>query len=255
MNYLFGPFVGETIYELNYFVGHAIFLRKQNPKNKIIVLTREDNFDLYGNYATTLVKLPIGYEVVPYKFGCKNMRVNVFDEIVRRISFKYKDKFKIHDHFYPHISTYLADLKWYYPRKEVDFNFKPRNKNRFVAEDIATNCQNIILSDTVEKTCRYKQYVIFPISYFFEDATFLKNIDGASMLGTLIEFIRLCDCVVSDMDDLVGRLSILLRKPLITSREFIDAQYLNPINPYGSTVIGCQDWRDGLKYLEGLKNE
>ena len=84
-NYLFGPFIGEVIYELNYFVGHAIYLRKQNPKNKIIVLTRKEHFDLYGKYATTFLPLPLSEDLIPHKFGCENMRVRLYDEITRRL--------------------------------------------------------------------------------------------------------------------------------------------------------------------------
>jgi hypothetical protein len=45
---------------------------------------------------------------------------------------------------------------------------------------------------------------------------------------------------------------MLMGKPLITDRRFIDAQNLNPINPYGSIVIGCKRLRSGINYLEKL---
>ena len=250
-NYLFGPFIGETIYELNYFVGHAIYLRKQNPQNRVIVLTRKENFDLYGKYATTLLKLPLNEDLIPKGFSCKNVRATLFDELVRRFELKYKNKFKINDHFYPQVTTYLKDLKWYYPRNEVDFDFKPRSRNAEIAQDIIRD-RNIILSDFHNHFgSKEMTYKIFPVRYPLCDLD-LKNVDNASPIGILIEMIRRSKYIYADLDSLTGRLAMLISRPLITNRNFIDAQELNPINPYASIVIGCQKLKDGVKYLEKM---
>ncbi len=249
-NYLFGPFVGETIYELNYFVGHAIYLRKLNPQNKIIVLTRKENFDLYGRYATTLLPLPLDKELVPRRFGCENMRANLFDEIVKKFQVKYHKQIKVHDHFFPKINTYLKDLRWYYPRAEVDFDFKPRPKNTNIAKSIAGSRTNFIVSDFhTGWGNKILSYLLLPTNYLFEELDLSEAIN-ASPVGVLIELIRLCKYVHADIDSLSGRLAILMSKPLITKREFIDAQDLNPINPYGSIVIGCEKLSEGIQYLE-----
>lgn len=252
-NYLFGPFIGETKFELNYFVGHAIYLEKQNVENKIIVLTRRANFDLYGKYATTLLPLPLDDELEPKAFGCKNIRANVFDEIVRRFRLKFEDRIKIHEHYYPRLSTHLRDLKWYYPRNEIDFNFKPRSKNMVIAGKMASDCKNIILSDVHNTILSYNQYDIFPVYNFFNSVDYLKTTDDASVLGTLIEFMKLTTYVLADVDSIVGRLAMLMQKPLITRRESLDARDLNPINPYKSIVIGCKNFTEGVNYLEEIK--
>jgi hypothetical protein len=251
-NYLFGPFVGETIFELNYFVGHAIYLRKQNPRNKIIVLTREEHFDLYGKYATTLLKLPLSDELVPKGFSCENMRVSLYDELVRRFKLKYTVEMKIEDHFYPKITTQLKNIKWYYPRDQIDFSFKPRNVNVEIAQDIHDGRRDFIMSSFHHEIGKKElSHYIFPVSYLFKRLD-LSKVSDATPIGILIELIRFSKYVYSDIDDIAGRLAMLMGKPLITDRRFIDAQNLNPINPYGSIVIGCKRLRSGINYLEKL---
>ena len=60
--YLFGPFAGEVDWEFYRFAPHSIYLKKQDPTIKIIVLTRKERFDLYGKYANILVPLNIKNE-------------------------------------------------------------------------------------------------------------------------------------------------------------------------------------------------
>lgn len=252
-NYLFGPFIGETIFELNYFVGHAIYLRKRNPRNKIIVLTRRENFDLYGKYATTLLPLPLDADLKPTGFGCKNIRAKVFDEIVRRYRNRFVSRIRIHEHYYPKLSTHLRDIRWYYPRNEIDFDFKPRSENVAVASQIAVDCKNIILTTFHDTIQTYNQYNIFPVYHFFNSVDFLKDSDDMSILGTIIEFMRLSTYVLSDVDNIIGRLAMLMQKPLITLRDSLDVRILNPINPYKSVVIGCQNFTEGINYLEDMR--
>lgn len=251
-NYLFGPFIGETIYELNYFVGHAIYLRKRDPRNKIIVLTRKENFDLYGKYATTLIPLPLSKELKPNKFSCNGMHFHLFDEMVRRFKLKYRNKIKVHGHFYPHITTHLKNLKWYYPRNEIDFDFKTRPKNFIIARDICKKSKDFIISDFQNDITSDSQYIFFPVSYLFNELN-ITSVPDVTSIGILIEMIRLAKYVCADIDSLTGRLAMLVRKPLITKRSFLDVQYLNPINPYKSIVIGCENLSKGIRYLEGMK--
>jgi hypothetical protein len=65
----------------------------------------------------------------------------------------------------------------------------------------------------------------------------------------MIEVIKQCKYVFADIDSVPGRLAMLLQKPLITKRGFLDAQYINPINPYNSIVIGCEKLEEGIKYM------
>lgn len=249
--YLFGPFVGEVKYELNYFVGHAIYLRKESPRSKIIVLTRPTNFDLYGKYATTLIPLPLSDEFEPKGFFCKNMCSLAYDQILKKFVDKYRENNEIEKHFYPQVNTYLKNIKWYYNRDQVDFDFKPRPRNGTIANEIAKPYGEIILTDHHDTFQQFEDYHLIPMSYFCETLNLEKSTD-VSILGIIIEMIRLSKYVYSDIDSLLGRLAMLICKPLITQRKIINAHYLNPINPYGSLVIGCQKFSDGVKYLEGL---
>jgi hypothetical protein len=253
-NYLFGPFVGEVKYELNYFVGHAIYLRKKSPRSKIIVLTRSTNFDLYGRYATTLIPLPLSDEFKPNGFFCENMHPLAYDQILKKFVDKYRGEFRIHEHFYPKVNTYMKNIKWYYHRDEVDFDFKPRPRNRTIALEIAKSFEDIILTDHHDTFQKFRDYRLVPMHYFRKKLNLKKSTD-ATILGILIEMIRLSKYVYSDIDSILGRLAMLLCKPLITKRNFIDAHYLHPINPYGSIVIGCQKLEDGMKYFGGLRCE
>ena len=247
-NYLFGPFVGETTYELNYFVGHAIYLRKRDLRNRIIVLTRKENFDLYGRYATTMVPLPIDPSMKPKGFSCKKLSVSSYEELVRRFKMKYSKELKIHGHFYPRLATFLRDLKWYYPRNEIDFDFKTRSINSKIAKEFIK--RNSIISEYHSDFTKVGGKYVYPLQYILKDIN-IEGIPFSSRLGILIEAIRLVKYVHADIDSITGRLTMLLKKPLITKRDFIDAKKLNPINPYGSIVIGCTDLLDGIKYLEG----
>jgi hypothetical protein len=247
-NYLFGPFIGETIYELNYFVGHAIYLRKQNPHNRIIVLTREKNFDLYGKYATTLHNLPLSEDLEEYKFSCNNMRVNLLKDIFGKFKNRYKGM-RIHGHFYPEVAPRLSNIKWFYPREEIDFDFKPRSENIRIAKEISSNFGKVIISSFHDSMENYNNYYIIPASYVLKSLNF-NNIKDATRLGVLIELMRISEYIFSDIDDIVGRLAMLITKPLITKRDVLDVQYLSPINPYGSVVIGCNTLEEGIKHLE-----
>ena len=249
-NYLFGPFIGETTYELNYFVGHAIYLRKQNPKNKIIVLTREEHFDLYGKYATTFLKLPLSKDLIPHKFGCDNIMPTLFDETVRKFEIKYRNKKRISKHFYPQPNSNLKDIRWYYHRDQIDFDFKPRDENKMLINDMTINYKKIILSRFDNKIKKYDGFHIFPSYFLFE--LDLNNSKDITALGLIIEMIRKSEYVYADIDDIVGRLAMLMRKPLITKRDVLDVKYLSPINPYESIVIGCTNLEDGIKHLETL---
>ena len=249
--YLFGPFIGDVRYELNYFVGHAIYLRKQNPANKIMVLTRREHFDLYGKYATMLLPLPLSEELITDGFDCTNMRPLAFDEILKKLQMKFRNKTKIHDHFYPKLGTFIKKVKWYYPRDEIDFDFKPRPKNKKIALEIIASFDKLIISDYHKDFKKWNKYQILPFNYF-TDKLNLKKTTDATMLGVLIEVIRLSKYTYADIDSILGRLAMLTCKPLITQRDYIDAQYLNPINPYGSLVIGCQKLEDGIEYFGGF---
>lgn len=249
--YLFGPFIGEAMYELSYFVGHAIYLRKKNPRNEIIVLTRREHFDLYGKYATTLLPLPLSDELIPSGFNCTNMRANVFDQILHKFEYKYRELIKIDGHFYPHISSYLRNIKWYYPREEVDFDFKPRLRNKEIAQEITSNSDKIIISSFHKNFKKLRDFRVVPIFYLFKGLD-LSKVDDATALGVLIEMIRLSNYVFADIDSIEGRLAMLIGKPLITKREVLDAQYLNPINPYSSIVLGCQNFEEALECMEAF---
>jgi len=250
-NYLFGPFIGDVRYELNYFVGHAIYLRKRNPKHRIMVLTRREHFDLYGKYATMLLPLPLSEELIPKGFDCTNIRPLVFDEILRKLQMKFRDEIRIHDHFYPKLGSCLKDIKWYYPRDEVDFDFKPRLINKKIALEIVSSFDQLVISEYHKAFKGRDDCHILPYNYFTDKLNLKKSVE-ASIYGVLIETIRLSKYVFADIDSMLGRLAMLCCKPLITKRESIDAQYLNPLNPYGSLVIGCQKLEDGIKYFGGL---
>jgi len=249
MNYLFGPFIGEAIYELNYFVGHAIYLRKKNPrKNKIIVCTRKEHFDFYGKYATTFIPLRLSDNFIPYKFDCKNISLKFYDELTRRFELKYRSRMMIHGHLYPQISTQLKNIKWYYRRDKVNFNFRPRSLNKIIAFDIIGEEKDLILSDLSDHCIETEGHFVIPTSYLYQSLEI--NRDESSVYGIMIEIIKQCKYVYADIDSVAGRLAMLTRTPLITERKFLDVQYINPINPYSSIVIGCETLEDGIKYME-----
>ena len=150
------------------------------------------------------------------------------------------------------MATYQRNIKWLYPRDQINFDFRPRPKNNKIAQDIVKNINNVIISEFHLNFQKIGSYQIIPYRYFINKLTIDQD---CTILGILIEVMRKSRFIHGDIDSILGRLAMLMKIPLISQRGHLDMHYLNPLNPYKSIVIGCSELEDGIAYLEEIKNE
>lgn len=248
---LFGPFFGEASWEYFRFSPYAIYLKKTNPDSLLIALTRESRFDLYGQWADILVPLKIKDEQVYTQKAFKLLGYDI--ETCKRITeiFKarYKKQFRIKDHHVPDVSSLRYKLKWQFPRDKMDYDFRPRRINYSVVKEVIKDKDIII----VDKGYTYisDTYDVVNIDGFKK--TVKKIIDEGykvTYLGCLIELIKKSKFVVSGFDSNVGRLSVLLRTPLIYPNRDVSTDNAMLLNPEKTLVIDCEDINEGVNIYE-----
>ena len=146
---LVGPFIGEFNWELYRFAPYIIHLRKLNPSHKLIVYTRPERFDLYGNYADILVPLNFmkGESFYPQEgFGIQGFQDYKYDLLVSFYNKKYKKRYIIKDHIFADIITWRRKIKWQFPRDKMDYNFKPRKENYNLMEGFFDETSHVFVS-------------------------------------------------------------------------------------------------------------
>ena len=150
--YLFGPFVGELAWEFFRFAPYAIHLKKENPNVKIIVLTRQERFDLYGKYSDILVPLRITDDktYTQSAFGLLGYDINYYETISKFFAEKYNKEYEIIGHFYPNIKPWQRKIKWQFPRIKMDYDFNVRNTNNEIVDSIVGKVQARLDQSVVE---------------------------------------------------------------------------------------------------------
>ena len=142
---LLGPQIGELGWELQRFTPILPYLRKKKYRNKgykFIILTRQERFDLYGQYADILVPLniPGDYEkFLPNCFRLDNFPVKEYTKIANNFYNKYSERFNIIKHMYPKIKGKLFLKKNQFPQSEMLFDYKPRKKNYALIDEYLPN--------------------------------------------------------------------------------------------------------------------
>lgn len=246
--FIFGPFVGDLYWEAYRFAPYAISLARRFPKHHIIVFTRPEHFDLYGQYADILVPLVIPEGMyVPQKFKLKAYPFSEYNALKRYIRRVYENLFQVTDHFCPRVEGYMWKIKWQLPRKYMVYDFKPRKANSQVIEELYGEFENII--STTEPDVELDNYHVIEMVDFFKD---IKDfIDKkVTWVGCLIELLKRCEFVISDLDDNLGKFSLLLDKPVIAVKEKLSNDAIHLINPHDTTVIKCDKYEEGVSEYE-----
>jgi len=250
-SYLFGPFIGELNWEMFYFAPYAIYLKKNNPEIKIIVLTRSKRFDLYGQYADILIPLKIK-EDNQNCFTMKDFLLSDYHRLIDGFRFKYRERFEIINHFYPDINNYRHKLKWQFPRLQMDYDFLPRKKNKIIIDNIQT--EKIIFDDIwVDSTSMSLiTSMLDENKYVYTRLSEIKNrlnesIDGlnTTYLGCVAKLLKRSEMVIGNMKSSITRLALLLGIPLISVNEKVNNDLINFLNPLKTKI----------SYLEGNKND
>ena len=251
--YLFGPFLGELSWEFYRFAPYAIHLKKKKPDRKIIVYTRSSRFDLYGNHANILIPLKIEHD---QKFRHEAFRLVGFDEIFYKqyvdiFRINYKKKYEIIDHFYPNVSSLLYKVKWQFPRSKMDYDFQPRDKNvkvvDFYMEKLNKKRKNIFVEDFQYEN---KNYNVIKSQDFTKHI--MEEVDNKSVtyIGCLIELIKRCDVVISNLNNVFGHLSILLKTPLIYPNREMSIDKIFLMNPFNTPIFDCNEIKEGVEFYE-----
>ena len=122
---LAGPFVGEMGWEILRFAPHVLWtkIKKYKSKVKLIVLTRSDRFDLYGEHADILEPLKLNEEgKIQDCFRLTGFNKKEYHEIAKQFYKKYYTKYSIVDHIYPELENKQFLNKNQYPTNKTIIN-------------------------------------------------------------------------------------------------------------------------------------
>jgi hypothetical protein len=246
---LAGPFVGSLEWELYRFAPYILYLSYKSRKHKIIVLTRQDRFDLYGQYADILVPLHLtnqeDKEEYQINYGLTTLDNQVYESIALFFYNKYKHKYKISNHIYPDIQEPRYLLRWQYPRNQMNYNFIPRNKNEKIVSDI--NKDVFVDLSKVE----VNEYEIFSgldnLNYSFIDYSRLnkkvRTEVNTSIIGCAICAIKKCKFVIGNIQSPISHLALLLKKPLISIGERLSDDNIHLLNPLNTKIIQSNNFQ------------
>jgi hypothetical protein len=245
--FIFGPFIGELYWEAYRFAPYAISLKKRFPGHHLIVFTRPRSFDLYGKYANILVPLRIKEGMYVEKgFKLKAYPVSEYKSLCKYIKRSYLNLFDITDHHAPKIDGHMWRVKWQFSRSHMDYDFQPREANSKIIDEVYK--QNKIVL-TTEPDIELDGYDVIEVVDFFKDIeSYLGT--NSSWLGCLIELIKKCEFVISDVEDNLSKFSLLLDKPVIAVNEKLSDDAIHLLNPHDTTVIKCDEYEEGVKKYE-----
>jgi hypothetical protein len=260
--YLVGPFVGEVTWEFFRFAPYIIHLKKERPEIKVIVFTRPNRFDLYGQYADILVPLNIPNDKPENQhcFTIRNLSATTYSKLVDKFRKKYETRFEIVNHIYPDISYFYYKLKWQFPRGLMDYDFKPRKNNyRFINNYLKTD-KNVLINFNFSEKFQLVKVIEkekhFPVFMnMFSDDYLANKRSSCTFLGSLIELLKKCKVVVSDLNSHVAHLSLLVGTPVISSGESPSQDHLKLINPLSTQIIMSTDEYGIKEFFEREKNE
>jgi len=146
---LAGPCLGEMYWEIGRFATHAIWKKKQNPDRKLIVLTRPDRFDMYGEHADILVPLRIEGDGVKYKGDCYRLQKfppENYTALVNAFNKQFENRYKIKDHLYPNLKGKNFANKYQFSTDQMVFDdFRPRVDNGLIVSEIIPNDRPLVV--------------------------------------------------------------------------------------------------------------
>lgn len=282
-SFLFGPFIGETSWEMFRFAPYAIFKKKTNPNKLIIVLSREERIDFYGSYCDIFVPLRLKSNVEPKYFSATNIEKFDYETLAKSFYLQFEKKTKIEGHFYPRIESGFHKLKWQFPRYEMDYDFKPRFRNNIIVNSfLDKNKRNILIDFDSFKTTNQINNFLKKINSFemFNNFNFIVNntkfldlpisneflklsnlnseiiINQSSFYGCLIYILKRCIFTIGNIFSVVPHLSLLLKVPVYNNIRYLEDE-ASLINPQETKIYDLKKLKkETLQfYLEGKKNE
>jgi hypothetical protein len=242
--FIFGPFIGELYWEAYRFAPYCISLKKRFRYHHIVVFTRPEHFDLYGQYADILVPLKIKEGMYfAEKFKLKAYPLSEYKALCSYIKRTYQTLFDIEDHFFPRIDGFMWKVKWQLPRSYMNYDFRPRKGNIKAVEEVYGKFEKIVL--TTEPDVELENYHVIKMDDFFKDMDLYFG-RHVTWLGCLIELIKRCEFSITNCEDNLGKFSLLLNKPVIAVNEKLSDDTIHLMNPHDTIVIKCKDYKEGV---------
>ncbi len=256
--YLFGPFIGSLEWELYRFAPYAIYLKKHNPKSKLVVLTRLDRFDLYGQYANILVplKMLVDKESEQNCFKINDFSFKEYRGVATVFERNFHGKYKIIEHFYPDIDRFRYEVKWQFPRNSMNYEFNPRLANKILVDKSQlkapvfvdsswienVNKRDLILTDLVRSGYNFVDYGLI-----VEKLTIDPEV---SLLGCIIIMLKKSKLTIGNLNSPISHLSILLGTPLVSISDNLSKDAVGLLNPLNTKVVQCEDALQGIEKCE-----
>jgi len=245
--FIFGPFIGELYWEMYRFAPYAISLKKRFPDHKLIVFTRSRNFDLYGQYANIFIPLKIDSKYQEKKFTIDKFRVREYKWLCKYIKRKYNNTYDIVDHCAPQIEGFMYKVKWQYPRRYMNYSYKPRCGNSDIVNMLYGYLNNVVITN--DENVKLENYNVVILNDFFEEVSQYCS-KNTSQLGCLIEFLKKCKFVISNFDHTLAKIGTLCGVDVITVKEKMTDDAINLMNPLKIKVIKCNEIVEGVKIYE-----
>ena len=148
---LFGPFVGELYWEAGRFapiLPYYKFVKYKKKDIKYIILTREDRFDLYGQYADIFIPLKINGDYQnkqPNCFRLDGFKMSDYINIVNKFKKQYNKEYEIIEHVYPNISKKEFVNKNQFSTDKMRHQYKPRKDNYTLIKKFISKEKPIII--------------------------------------------------------------------------------------------------------------
>jgi hypothetical protein len=250
---LVGPFIGDLEWEMIRFAPYIIHLKKENPSIKIIVYTRPFRFDLYGKFANILIPLKFRNldRMKPNCFGLNGLDSKDFSILKDFIYDRYKNRFDIINHIYPHLEIWRKRIKWQFPRDKMDYDFQPRSENKEILDYIDSDSCVFVASEDSDIRRSLNILGYSPLMKHWLEEIVSKKSD-CSFLGCLILYLKKCKFTVGNVSSPLCKLSLLLKIPVISINEQMSYDSISLINPFKTPVINCNTIDEGVDIYENL---
>jgi ADP-heptose:LPS heptosyltransferase len=217
---LAGPFVGEFGWEVLRFAPHVLWLKCKKHKSKVglIVYTRPDRFDLYGNYADKLIPLDINNRSTDC-FKSLDISYEQYEKLASDVHTKLKTQYQIVNHIYPTIIKKTYANKNQFSKQQTYYKYNPRQPNKQLVDSIIPDDKPLVaigprlrkmakkrnwphwqeFYDQIEHIkdfnfviCgRAPEYVSDPKDRFFDVNKFpIDSTPNTSMVGVIIEVLK-----------------------------------------------------------------
>jgi ADP-heptose:LPS heptosyltransferase len=248
--------VGELYWELARFVPYIIWRKINEPDLDIIVMSREDRFDLYGQYATKFIPISVEGDCYTKKAEC--FRLNGFTNIeyLKLINDQYeliKNDYDIVEKVFPKMEQFSKTYQ--FDRNKFCYDYKPRKENKEIIDNLKFDKPIIVIAPRFRqgiprnwinwekfydllKTNKDFEFVLcgkepeyIKDNYFF-DINNLSKIENTSLIGYTIELIKKAKLVVGSQSA-IPSLSLLLNTQVLQwghNRINLMTQEYNPLN-------------------------